>query len=595
MQTTDSWLLAAVARELEHNWRGARIERVLQPAPRQLCLQLRRPGASTHLLLDAHPPLDRLHEVARRPAALPALPSFGQLARRHLEGGHLLGVQQPGLERVVHLVIQSRDELGNPRRLTLVAELTGRLANLVLVGPDNRVLDALTRVPGSPTGRTVLPGHPYVPPPRGAGRVDPVLTLVQDGWAGLRAALEETWRTAAAAEEKDLLTRTVFGIGPVLAQALIAWSRGAPGAPPPAGEDGPPLARAVGALARSVVDGDFRPCVAGLDGGAVQPLAWPYPGLAARACASAAEACQAAYGPLVERWEASRRHQSLQAALGAARERLLRRLGRQEEELATAGDAERLRAEGELLLALGHLVPRGASRVRLPSLEDPAREVELTLDPSRTAVQNAQRRLTRYRKAKRAQVEVARRLAAGREELAYLEEAALALRQADGLAELEALEEELRQQGLLAARRAPAARGRPQAVGPSPPLAFDPGAGWRILVGRNALGNDRLTLHGARPQDVWLHARQMPGSHVILKAPAGAEGGEPPEEILLAAARCAAYYSAGREAGRVPVDWTRRTQVRKPPGARPGLVLYEGEHTLLVAPEDLPPRFPDDR
>jgi predicted ribosome quality control (RQC) complex YloA/Tae2 family protein len=229
--------------------------------------------------------------------------------------------------------------------------------------------------------------------------------------------------------------------------------------------------------------------------------------------------------------------------------------------------------------------------VTLPTLEDPGQTVTLELDPALSAVQNAERRLRRYRKAKRAREAVAERLAAGRAELAYLEEQALALAHAEGEAPLSQLAAELAHDGVLPAPRAGGGRTPERPAGPLPPLAFDGGGGWRVLVGRNAGGNDRLTMSQAHPQDIWLHARQMPGSHVLLQGPAGTAG-DPPDAVLLAAARCAAYYSAGRQGSHIPVDWTRRRHVWKPAGARPGFVLYEREHTLVVEPADLPPPLP---
>jgi predicted ribosome quality control (RQC) complex YloA/Tae2 family protein len=283
----------------------------------------------------------------------------------------------------------------------------------------------------------------------------------------------------------------------------------------------------------------------------------------------------------------------LGAALRAAAERTRRRLDRQEEEWREVEAADGLREAGELLLAFGHLVPRGAATARLPSFEDPARTVPVALDPSLTPAANAQRLLRRYRKAHRAQAELAARLEAGRAEQARLEALSQAVARARGLAELEAIEAELAARGLFPTRptgdRAAERRragAPPAASGPAPaPLEFAAPGGWRILVGRSAAGNDHLTGRLARPGDIWLHARQMPGSHVLLRPPAegGAEG-TPVEQAILAAARCAAYFSAGRHAASVPVDWTERRHVWKPAGAPPGFFRYTRERTVFVAP-----------
>lgn len=591
-----------MAAEIRSDWLGARVERAGQSSAHEVYLQLYAARRTGCLLLSAQPDLDRAHLIPARPANLPVPPAFCQALRRHIDGARLLAAEQDGLERSLQLTLQGRDELGNPRLLRLVAELTGRLANLILLGPDGRVLEALQRIDLEVNrARQVLPGLAYVPPPRTPGKLDPVLLLRTQGPAGLARALATAWAGRPAAEAaEERLTATVFGVSRPLARALAAWAAGAPGAPPaPAGlpADLPPLGAAVAALADSVLGGTFQPCV-GRDGrDAALPLAWPLPGLLAEPAGSASAACTAAYTALAGARRTAALRQRLGAVLRAARERTARRVARQEEEMAAARGAEALREAGELLLAYPHLVPRGAERVELPSFEDPERLVAIALDPRGGASANAQRLLRRYQKERRAAAVVAAHLERGRAELAYLAEAELALGQAEGQSELEALEVELREEGLLAAERPqPSARGRrhpappPRRPEPAPPLVFSAVAGWTILVGRNATGNDHLTMRLARPEDTWLHAKQMPGSHVLLRPPAGGPTTEPPPEALLQAARCAAYYSAGRAGRRIPVDHTLRRHVWKPGGARPGFVLYEGERTVLVDPVDLPPR-----
>lgn len=613
-------MVAAVAAELRRDWTGARVERVVQPAPLDVCLQLYRAGRQTQLALSAHPELARAHPGASRPRAAPTPPAFCQVLRRHLESSRMLGCTQPGLERLLQLEFEGRDELGNPRRLLLVVELTGRLANMVLLGPDGRILEALRRVDEDRNRvREILPGLPYVPPPRPEAKIDPVECLRAEGALALVGRCQAAWASRPPQEpDRERLQATIFGLTRPLASAAAAWAAGAAEPPPdPLPPDLPvsPLARAVAALAASVVNETFQPQVA-IDGqGRPMALAWPLPGLPCSPAETAGQACAEAYAILADRHREQGLRQRIGAVLRAARLRVARRLEKQEEEHRCAAGAETLREAGEILLCYPHLVPRGASRVALPAVDGSARTVDIDLDPRQNSIANAQRLLRRYHKEKRAAAEVAARLATGRAERAYLDEALLALEQAEGPGELEALEAELTEQGLLtptAARerrrgqspthrqppRRPAAakgrapdQGRP---GPAPPLSFSAAGGWQILVGRNATGNDSLTMRLARPGDIWLHARQMPGSHVLLRAPAELSGPaatqEPEQEALLAAARCAAYYSAGRAGAHIPIDWTRRRHVWKPAGARPGFVLYEGERTLIVDPGPLPPR-----
>ena len=622
----DAWLLAAVVSEVQAGWAGARVQRVGQAPGRLIHLQLYQPVRPpeptgdlasrdaertrhlVYLVLSAEADADRVHLSPSRPPNAPVPPAFCMALRRHLEGSRLLACRQDGLERVLDLRFQGRDELGNPRLLHLYAELTGRQPNLVLTGPDDRILEAIRHTdPEAEAGRPLLPGLPYAPPPRSPGRIDPVLWLRDQGAAALGEALAGAWSGRPPQEDAAArLQATVFGLSPTLAGALAAWAAGAPDGPPaPVGlpGDAGPLAGVVAALGASVLGGTFRPCVATDRRGRPLACAWPLPGRPGLPAAGPSDACRQAYAALDDLQRLEGLRQRVGAALRGERQRVARRLAKQGEELAAAGDADALREAGELLLCYGQQVPRGAGSVELPAFDDPARAVHIDLDPRLSPVANAQRLLRRYQKERRAQEAVTARLEVGRAELAYLAECDLALAQADGADELQALEAELLGQGLLrpgrrvrVARRGGGADGGRDPGGnrPAPPLTFAAADGWTILVGRNAAGNDHLTMRQAHPQDVWLHAKQMPGSHVLLRAPAGAgRAAAPPEAALMAAARCAAYYSAGRGASRVPVDHTLRRHVWKPGGAKPGFVLYEGERTLLVDPVDLPPRLAD--
>lgn len=705
----DAWLIAAVASEVDSACRNGRVERVSQPRPSDILLHVYAPRGSQRLLLSADPALPRAHLVVQRPANPTRPPAFCQALRRHLEGARVLSCAQPGIERSLELIVQGRDELGNPRPLRLIAELTGRLSNLVLVGPDGRIVDALRRVTEEINRfRQILPGIPYVPPPRPADRIDPVEALLTVGRDAVAQQLHQALAACAPGRPAaERLAATVFGLSPWLAAAAVSWAAGAPHAPqsvPPAADPGatvrgtapephtsptatmasadsasppasptpspvpspvpsptpsippippaspvppippashpvPPfpslspslplspspspslspedraLTDAVLGIAQSIVQRAFAPCTlrAGTpsDQDSVPastrslPSAWPLPGWEATPAASASTACEQAYGAMARANAARVVAQRLGAALHAAQQRVAKRLAKQEAERTQAGEAEQLRCAGELLLAYGHTVPRGASEAWLPSFEDPQQSVRVALDPSRSAAANAQRLLRRYQKERRAQGQVADRVAASQDELRYLEEAALSLQQAESLEDLLALEAELAQQGIgahrLVGRRAgrtagsgpagsrPPAAGRPPAPAPRL-LRFEAEEGWLILVGRSAVANDHLTMKLAHPDDVWLHARQLPGSHVLLRPPAAGPGqGSPSPAALLQAARCAAHFSASRGAAHTPVDYTLRRHVWKPSGAKPGFVLYRHERTLVVGPGDLPP------
>ena len=589
----DAWLLAAVAHEVRTSWAGSRLQRVAQPSEREIALQLHQPGRTAWLWLSVVPGAARVYLAPQRgnAGAVPP-PAFCQWLRRQLDGARLVGCEQPGLERLVDLVFVARDDLGNPATLRLVAEIGDRRPNLVLVGPDGRIRDALRRVPPDDGAtRLVLPGLAYTPPPRPQGRIDPLQTLASAGGEGLEAALRAVWADRPDDEPPaDRLAATVFGLSRPIARALAAWAAGAPQAPPapvPTAADGSEaaLANAVAGLAATIAAGDFRPCVQVDDRGRTTPAAWPLPGSAYQPKETASAACVAADASQSGQDHLQHLRRRLHAALRSRQNHVDRRLERQRAEQAAARDADHWRRLGQTLLCHLGEVPKGAAEIDLPSVEDPQTTLRIPLDPRRSPSANAQRLLARYHKEKRALAAIGEHLAHSEAERAYLEEAACALAQAENRAELAALEQELTEQGVVGA--ASAARRARTPLGPPPPLSFPAAGGWRILVGRNAGGNDHLTMRLARPDDIWLHAQRIPGSHVLLQPPAagpGPAGSHPPQEALLAAARLAAHFSAGRGGANLPVDWTPRRQVWKPRGARPGFVLYRGEHTLIVDP-----------
>jgi predicted ribosome quality control (RQC) complex YloA/Tae2 family protein len=246
-------------------------------------------------------------------------------------------------------------------------------------------------------------------------------------------------------------------------------------------------------------------------------------------------------------------------------------------ELADAGDADKYRVYGDLLMANLPVVQAGGKEVVLANLYAPdAAPLAIPLDPLLSPVANAKRHYVRYNKAKRAQQTLAGQLAECRTDLAYLDSVAVALDQAVRLEEIEEIRQELVQSGYLKEK----SKRRPAPL--SAPLAASAPDGAAILVGRNNRQNDLVTFKHAGPDDLWLHTKDIPGSHVILKT----GGREPSPEALAAAAMLAAYHSKARASATVPVDYTRRRHVRKPAGAKPGFVIYDHQKTIYVTPDE---------
>jgi predicted ribosome quality control (RQC) complex YloA/Tae2 family protein len=566
--------LRALVAELDRRLAGARVDRISQPDKFRLGLWLRQPGENIALLLSANPD----SAGAWLPASLPenpaVPPAFCMLLRKHLEDGRIAAVAQHGLDRVVTFAVDTRGERGLIVTKQLILEIMGKHSNIILV-QDGTVLDAIRRVGAAVSRvRQVLPGRSYALPP-GQPRADILATDPAAFVAGLR-------RDHSSLGLAKAIVATAEGIGPLTAQE-ISWRAGLPAGHPVAAlddADAASIAEAVASIAAPLAVGESQPTVAlSADGGKLLALAAfrpdhlagqdlrPFPAMSA-AVEFAATFCGQPPNP---------EKTILQKTVSQETTRLARKETILAAELAEAGDADKHRIFGDILMANLHAVPAGAGVITLANLYDSAAApITIPLDPLLGPVANAKRHYARYNKAKRAVQTIAAQLAECRAELAYLDSVAVALDQAAALDELNEIRQELVQGGYIKEKT----KRRPPP--PAAPLAAAAPDGTTILIGRNNRQNDLVTFKHAGPDDLWLHTKDIPGSHVILKT----AGREPAPEALAAAAMLAAYHSKARASATVPVDYTRRRHVRKPAGAKPGFVIYDHQKTVYVTPDE---------
>lgn len=482
-----------------------------------------------------------------------------------MEGARLTAIASPAFERIATCTFETLEGTYD-----LIAEVMGRHSNLILLA-GGVVVGALKQIgPDRSRVREVLPNRPYTRPPQ--PRPTPVSVTTADLLApGGRAA----WRTVFEA---------VSGIGPALAWEACARAGADPDSPldeDAAGE----VASSLQAIGSAVVAARFDPVLYRGPDGALAAYA-PFPLVSATHLRAERSSMSAAVEAVVQTTAARARleeaRQALAATVRQALDRVRRTLAALAEDARQAEGADQLREHGELILAyLSQIGPR-ATVLEVPGFD--GRPVSVRLDPARSGVENAQACFKRYAKAAAARRRLPARQAALEAERAFLEEAATAIAQAEESDGLWEVEQDLISSGV---RKRARAAGRPRAIASG--RSFDLPGGLRVHVGRSARENDHLTFEVAGPDDLWLHARGMPGAHVILLAP-GRRKDEPlPEPAVEAAARIAAYYSDGRSATRVPVDVTKRRFVRRIRGGRPGQVHYSGERTRVVAP-GLPPR-----
>ncbi len=589
----DATVLAAVVRELDTRLKGGRINKIYQPHPWELALLLYAGGENLRLLLSCHAQQARLHLTRVEKPNPPQPPVFCMLLRKHLEGGRILAVRQVGRERIAHLEVGAMDELGNPVTYTLAAELMGKHSNLLLLAPGNRIIDAARRVTEEVNAyREVLPGLAYQPPPP-TGKLDPARVEgadLADRRAGGAGGTGPAWQ---------LVLDTVDGLGPLVAKEVahlagLSQTR----TPDLTDADLAALGATVRGLYARVDTGSFQPAVlldaaGGLKDFASLPIThWPWGQEAEPDLCRALDRFFSAR-EAEERYR--QRRGELTRTLAAELARTRRKVEVQEQELAENEGAELLRLQGELLMANLWRIEKGAQSISVQDWNDPElREVTVALDPTRSGAENAQACFRRYQKARAGRTAIQTHLDLSRTELTYLEQVQETLAEARSLPDLEEIRRELEEEGYLARReprhhprgktgaRAERTADRGGRTPPQPPLTLHSADGLEIWVGRNNRQNDSLTTRLAAPTDLWLHAKEIPGAHVILRLPPGTE---PPPQSLMEAAVLAAWFSRARGSSTVPVDYTLRKHVRKPNGARPGMVIYEHQRTVYVTPD----------
>jgi predicted ribosome quality control (RQC) complex YloA/Tae2 family protein len=539
---------------------GARVQRVVLPDDRSVGLELYA-GERLYLLASAQPQQPRILLLPERPRrGVETETPLLLLLRKWVRGARLVDVTQPPWERILALHFD-----GRAGTCQLVVELVGRYSNIVLVGPDGCVLEAVKHVgPDVNRYRVTLPAQPYQLPPLPPNRRPPTGIAVGE-WAG---------RLTSAASDEPLhrwLVGHLLGISPLAAREIATRATDDPGALARAAAP-EAVAQAVAELLAPLEDGWWAPHVALDDEGVVAAFT-PYRPYQFERVEPVADISQAMW-----RYFEARRmtdpyataRQAVSALLDRAKARLERKAEKLQNQRMGEHEISDLRTTGELLLTYQEQVPGGAVEVTLTDYDGASRTI--SLDPRLTPVENAQAHFRRYHKARRAAAQIPTLIESLDADRAYLEQLAADLALAESRPEIDAVHEALAAAGW-------AKKSRQKSSGRvSGPRRFELD-GFPVYVGRNARQNEQVSFKRAGPEDLWLHVRDLPGAHVVVKC--GRR--KVPEEVIQRAAQLAAYYSPAREdGGRTPVDVTERRFVRRLRGGHPGLVTYRKERTVWV-------------
>ncbi len=561
----DGLTLKVLVAELNERLRNGRVLKIYQPAAHTITLQLRLPGETQILLLAADPEFARLHTIQKQPENPLNPPPFCMLLRKYLEPSRLIALEQQGADRIVHLRLESVDLRGELVEYRLVFELLGRHSNLYLLDQDETILDAIKRFPEA----GVSPGNPYRAP-SDQGKREPEEVLKEAFLTGIRLEpanskvwrwLQNTWQGFSKTAAQEVVRRA--GLAPAVERHELQE------------EDWEALYTSFQGLMAELTEGGSPAYYAKEDDFAAYRLQ----GSVGKAYPSTDQLIRAVLGEKSMEQRTTQLANSLKRRVNTHYRRVLRKEEIQRTALLEAEQAEQWRHWGELLTANFHLLKSGLKEIEvLDYTQEGQPLLKIELDPLLAPAANVQRIFKRYQKAKASQKHTARQLRRTRLERKYLEDVLVQIEMADIESILQEIEAELGAEGYIKQRGKRRNKDKIKAQEPARYLSRD---GIPILVGRNNRQNDLLTFKLSSPRHLWLHARNLPGSHVIVLA----EGDIPPS-TLEEAACLAAHFSRGRNSNSVPVDYTERRHVRKPRGAKPGFVRYEQARTIFVNPNE---------
>ncbi|MGG3999051.1 Rqc2 family fibronectin-binding protein [Anoxybacillus kestanbolensis] len=551
----------AMTKELQRALVGGRISKIYQPSSYELVFHVRSHGRNYKLLLCAHPTYARIHLTNETYDNPPEPPMFCMLLRKHMEGGVIEAITQVDFDRIVIIHVKTRNELGDVCTKQLIVEMMGRHSNIILVDEQtNTIIDSVKHLsPAVNRYRTVLPGAPYISPPS-HNKLNPL------------DATEETVLKKIdflAGKLADQLVATFMGISPLFAREAVHRAGLA---------NRTTLPKSFISLIENVRNGNFTPCIY-TTGEKEIFYALPLTHIEGemKPFDTLSEMLDRFYFGKAERDRVKQQAHDLERFVANEKAKNEKKLMKLQQTLEEAKQAERYRLYGELLTANLYAVERGMKEVEVVNYYDEnGATVTIPLDEQKTPSENAQSYFQKYQKAKNSLAIVQEQIERTKEEIVYFETLLQQLETASPK-DIDDIRDELIEQGYLRAKATKQKKQKPRTIDLERYISSD---GTEIFVGKNNKQNDYLTNKFASKDDIWLHTKDIPGSHVVIKSK------QPSEQTIIEAAHLAAYFSKARHSSSVPVDYTRVRYVKKPSGAKPGFVIYENQQTIYVTPDE---------
>lgn len=571
---------------------GARVEKIYQPDKYELDLFLKTRTESIllHISVDPSMPYFCLTEVKSENPAEP--PMFCMLMRKHLSGAKIVGISQPGLERVLKIDFETRNELGDVVHRQLVTEIMGKHSNVILIDleTDNTVMDSVKRIPEHLSSvRPILPGLKYSALP--SDRLSLVDSTVDHHLLceTLNKAADAARTEGRGKDLKKFLYTTLEGFSPTqTAQILVDY-----GVDPEMkmmdleDKDAQMVAFALIDIKTHLISHHSEPCMIVTEVGghpvdftAILPKTLPMD--AKLIWVDSVNTC-------INRFYVKRNKDNvlknkaanLRKAVQSKADSLKNKMVKLKEERLEAMNSETYKVYGELILANMYAIEPGSHEITVQNYySEEAEDITLKLDMKLTPAENSQKYYRKYNKMKTALIEIDKQLIEATEDLEYLDSVLVAIDATEDTQNLEDIAQELGALGIIKKRYSKNKNKKKKDR--FEPYQYTSSDGQTILVGKNSLQNDRLTLKEASNSDLWFHTKDIPGSHVVIRS----DGTAPSETTIFEAALIAAWHSKGKMSSQVPVDYTQIRHVHKPAGAKPGMVIYEHQKTIYVTPDE---------
>lgn len=576
----DGLVIHCIVNELNKKLLGGKIDKVYQPENDEVVLHIRNNKENFKLVLSCSASNPRVYLANNYKKENPInAPMFCMLFRKYIQGGNIVNISQIGFERIIKISVESFDELKEKTTKDIIIEIMGRHSNIILTHSlDNKIIDSAKRIPPSVSRvRQILPGHNYVLPPE-QDKLNPIdevsLNLFVDTLTSFNGPIFKA------------IYSKFLGVSPVIAKEICFRANIDENTliDEISSNDISKVYKEFHNLFKFINDNIYNPSMI-IDESIDKVLDFSCINLSQFSNLSIIN--DDSISKILENYYATKdikdrihqRSSDLRKSISIKLDRLYNKLNKQEKELIESENAEIYKIKGELITSYIYMIEKGMESVEVANFYDPEyKNITISLNPNFTPSENAQKYFKKYNKMKTAKKEITSQIEITKEEINYLENIILSIENCENLAELMDIREELSKVGYLRAKN----NSKKETKLTTKPHEFISSNGFKILVGKNNKQNDNLTLKIASNEDIWMHTKNIPGSHVIIKT----EGKEVPDETIFEGAMLAAFFSKSKMSSQVPVDYTKKKNVKKPNGSKPGMVIYETNSTIYVTPTE---------